>query len=216
MTLRTRLSLLAMTVALGTSLPTSTLAYVVSGPTWPTSLVPYFVNTTNMDLPAASVEAAVRAGADTWRLQSGASLSFLFSGPSSLTAVTNDGVNLVVFRNEVNGANASAIATTYWWSTGNRILDADIIFWDGAFQFFAGSAGCSNGVYIEDIAAHEFGHALGLLHSTSPFATMYSSISWCNTTNRILDADDIAGVRALYPPGQQPLPQAPGGVRIAG
>ncbi len=86
------------------------------------------------------------------------------------------------------------------------------MFWDGGFKFYAGSTGCSGGFYIEDIAAHEFGHALGLGHSTSTAATMYPSTSSCNTSGRSLDADDIAGVTALYPPLNVPTP--PTGVRI--
>ena len=103
-----------------------------------------------------------------------------------------------------NGSSGSAIATTYWWHDGSRILDADIVLWDGSFRFFAGSSGCSGGFYIEDIAAHEFGHALGLGHSTSPTATMYPSAFTCDSSVRSLDADDISGVRALYPPGLAP------------
>jgi matrix metalloproteinase-20 (enamelysin) len=95
-------------------------------------------------------------------------------------------------------------------------VDADIVFWDGGFRFFAGTSGCSGGFYIEDIAAHEFGHALGLGHSTVTSATMYPSTSACNTANRSLDADDVAGVRALYPPSSMPVPPtAPTGLRIA-
>ena len=82
-----------------------------------------------------------------------------------------------------------------------------------AFRFFAGSSGCTRGFYIEDIAAHEFGHALGLGHSTSASATMYPSVSSCDPRNRTLDADDIAGARALYPLSQPPL-AAPTGLRI--
>ena len=85
------------------------------------------------------------------------------------------------------------------------------MFWDGRFQFFSGSSGCSNGFYIEDIAAHEFGHALGLGHSASASATMFPSVSSCNTGNRTLDTDDIAGVVALYPPQ---VVAAPTGLRI--
>jgi hypothetical protein len=121
---------------------------------------------------------------------------FAYTGPSFQTTTTFDGINLVLFRNASSG---SAIATTYWWSSGSRIVDADVVFWDGAFQFFAGSSGCSGGFYIEDIAVHEFGHALGLGHSTFTNATMYPSVSSCNMGNRTLDADDIAGVSALYP-----------------
>ena len=40
---------------------------------------------------------------------------------------------------------------------------------------------------------------------------MYPSVSACSTALRTLDADDIAGARALYP---LPLPQPPTGLRF--
>ena len=98
---------------------------------------------------------------------------------------------------------------------GSAIIDADIVFWDGGFNFFTGNAGCSNGFYIEDIAAHEFGHVLGLGHSAIPTATMYPSTGACNTSLRSLDPDDIAGIRSLYPPIMT-VPPAPSGLRVIG
>ena len=185
------------------------LAYSLSGPKWPQPQTPYFVNAANLDVPSANAIAALRAGADAW-LQQANAFQFVYAGPSTQTANTFDSVNLVVFRNASSG---SAIATTYWWSSGSQIVDADIVFWDGAFRFFTGSTGCSGGFYIEDIAAHEFGHALGLGHSASTSATMYFSTASCNVANRSLDADDIAGVQALYPP--LPLiPRPPTGLRV--
>lgn len=183
-------------------------AYSLSGPSWPLPQMTYLVNAANLDLPGLAAETAVRAGADTWLQQTGA-FRFVYGGPSSQTTNTFDNVNLVLFRNESSG---SAIATTYWWSSGGRIVDADVVFWDGAFKFFAGTSGCAGGFYIEDIAAHEFGHALGLGHSTLAPATMYPSTSACNVQNRSLDADDIAGARALYPQTVPPLP--PTGFRV--
>jgi hypothetical protein len=184
-------------------------AYVLSGPIWGQRPVVYTVNPTNLDLPTTAIDPAVRAGADVWATQSNASVSFSFAGDSTQTTTGYDGLNLVVFRNASSG---SAIATTYWWSSGSNIIDADIVFWDGAFTFYAGSTGCSGGFYIEDIAAHEFGHVLGLGHSTIPTATMYPSTAACDMRNRTLDPDDIAGVTALYPPMSVPTP--PTGVRI--
>jgi matrix metalloproteinase-20 (enamelysin) len=184
-------------------------AYVLSGPSWAISPVLYYVNPTNLDLPEAVVPPAVMVGADAWSQQTSASFRFQYAGTSTVTANTYDGQNVVMFRNASSG---SAIATTYWWSSGSRIIDADIVFWDGGFTFFTGSSGCSNGFYIEDIAAHEFGHALGLGHSTSPAATMYPTVSSCNMSNRTLDIDDINGVQALYPPMTPPT--APTGIRI--
>jgi hypothetical protein len=182
-------------------------AYTVTGPTWPQGQMSYLVNETNLDLPGLSAANAVRSGADAWLQQSGA-FQFVYGGSSSQSTNTFDSVNLVMFRNASSG---SAIATTYYWSSGGHIVDADVVFWDGAFTFFSGSSGCSSGFYIEDIAAHEFGHALGLGHSASVTATMYPSVSTCNTGNRTLDADDIAGVRSLYP---LLGPVAPTGLRV--
>lgn len=206
--MRTRFALVAATVAAATVFSRDPMAYTTNGPTWSQPQTPYYINSVNLDLPGLSAETAVRSGADAWQQQS-AAFRFTYTGPSSQTTTTYDGINLVLFRNASSG---SAIATTYWWYSGSRILDADIVFWDGAFQFFAGSSGCSGGFYIEDIAVHEFGHALGLGHSTSTNATMYPSVSSCNTRNRTLDADDIAGVRALYP---SQAPSAPTGFRVS-
>src|SRR5689334_14206240 len=160
MTSRIRLTVFAIALALGALLPVTSSAFVSNNVTWAQSPVPFLINTTNMDgLSDAAVVAAVRAGADRWPRQSGAAIAFSYAGPSTQTTNTNDGINVVMFRNASSG---SAIATTYTWMSASRIIDADIVFWDAGFQFFTGSTGCSNGFYIEDIAAHEFGHALGL------------------------------------------------------
>jgi len=205
--MRLRFALVAATLAAATVFSADPAAYVLSGPSWSQPQTAYRINPANLDLPTLSAEAAVRSGASAWEQQA-AVFRFVYTGLSSQTTNTNDGINLVMFRNASMG---STIATTYWWSSGSRIIDADIVFWDGGFQFFSGSSGCSNGFYIEDIAAHEFGHALGLGHSASASATMFPSVSSCNTGNRTLDTDDIAGVVALYPPQ---VVAAPTGLRI--
>jgi hypothetical protein len=211
MSSKTRFALVVIALALMAFHPRPSSAFVSNGFSWPQVPVPYYVNPTNLDgLPTAAVEAAVKAGADTWQIQSGAAVGLTYSGESSQTTNTFDSINLVLFRNASSG---SAIATTYTWMMGSSIVDADIVFWDSGFTFFTGSTGCSNGFYIEDIAAHEFGHALGLGHSTTPAATMYPSTGSCNTSLRLLDADDIAGIRSLYPPVMT-VPPAPAVLRV--
>ena len=202
----------ASVIAMATVFSGTTRAYTVFGSIWPagTIPVPYYINPVNMDVPTSAIEPAIRAGADAWQLQSGASFAFRFAGFSTQTTTTNDGINLVMFRNESSG---SALATTYSWFSGTRIIEADIVFWDAGFQFVTGTSGCSGAFFIEDIATHEFGHALGLGHSTVPTATMYPSISACSQQARTLDADDIAGVLSLYP-ATRTAPVPPTGLRI--
>jgi hypothetical protein len=212
MTIRTTVSVLVAVLAVATVLSKHPRAYTTNGSRWNQMTASYFINPANLDLPANAVVSAVQAGADAWALQSTAAFAFSYAGQTSQTTNTNDAINLVLFRNASSG---SAIATTYSWFSGSGgLLDTDIVFWDGGFQFFAGTTGCSAGFYIEDIAAHEFGHALGLGHSTSESATMYPSVSYCSSANRSLDADDLAGVLAIYGPRNGPPPASPTGLRF--
>ena len=45
---------------------------------------------------------------------------------------------------------------------------------------------------------HEVGHVIGIGHSNVSGATMYPSVSACNTSNRSLEADDFAARDDLY------------------
>jgi chitodextrinase len=188
-------------VALAAALAVSVIAldaYKLNGPKWAVKQVPYYINPVNNDVSESAAIAAIKEGAMAWSAQTHADFSFYYMGRTSGSSALNNGKNEVFFRPEADG---SVIARTYWWyNSRNELIDADIIFYDGGWQFFTGTSGCSSGVYIEDIAAHEFGHALGLGHSSYSAATMYGSARKCATDKRVLHADDIAGVEALYPP----------------
>jgi peptidoglycan hydrolase-like protein with peptidoglycan-binding domain len=58
----------------------------------------------------------------------------------------------------------------------------------------------ATGIDLYTVGAHEFGHSLGLAHSAVGAALMYP---YYGGPHRHLDADDIAGIQALY--GQQQL-----------
>ena len=186
-------------------------AYNPYGWKWGTLPVPYYINPANGDVLESTAIAAIQAGADAWMLQADTPFSFHFAGLTNGTTLANNGRNEVFFRDASSGGT---IAATYFWYSGGRALDADIVFWDGAYTFFAGTSGCNTGLYIEDVATHEFGHALGLNHSSVAEATMVSGTSYCSTFKRSLDADDIQGLGALYPGGSTAPVANPPTVRI--
>ena len=174
-------------------------AWVSAGYTWGTRSVPFYVNPTNADVSPEAAEAAVIAGASAWAEQSSASFSFYYGGRTTTTSLSKNRKNEVLFRNASGGGT---VAETYsWYDSNGNLTDADIIFYDADFQFFTGDSGCSNGMYIEDIATHEFGHVLGLAHSPVGDATMYYGIGYCSIEWRTLADDDRQGIETLYPYG---------------
>jgi hypothetical protein len=191
---------LASTLAVAVLLTAGGRAYATWS-AWGTAQVPFYVNPQNADVTPEAAEAALQTAAAAWSTQSRATVSLYYAGRSTETAVTFDGKPTVMFRDVANGGT---LATTYAWSSNGTIVDADIVFWDGGFVFFTGASGCVDGAYIEDVATHEFGHVLGLLHSTEFGATMYPYYNLCTTDARSLSPDDVAGIEALYPPASAP------------
>jgi hypothetical protein len=181
--------------------------YALSGHKWTVDQVPYYINPTNNDVSESAAIAAIQTAASAWSMQTNASVSFYYMGRTSATAVSNDGKNEVFFR---HGETSGSIGQTFrWWDGSGRLLDTDVVLYDDSWKFFAGMTGCSGGYYIEEIAVHEFGHALGLDHSSVSTATMYPGAYQCATWKSSLDPDDIAAVESVYPPSGTTTDTAP-------
>ncbi|XP_076782247.1 neutrophil collagenase [Arvicanthis niloticus] len=55
------------------------------------------------------------------------------------------------------------------------------------------------------VAAHEFGHSLGLSHSTDPGALMYPNYAYREPSTYSLPQDDINGIQTIYGPSDNPI-----------
>jgi hypothetical protein len=174
---------------------------------WSGARATFYVNPAAADVGASAAAAAVQYALNVWSTQTGTTFRYQYGGTVSDTATAHDNRNVMIFRNASNG---SAIGTTYsWWDSSKNLLDSDIVMWSSNFTFFTGTSGCggvANAAYLEDVATHELGHALGLNHSTSTTATMYPSYSYCSQALRTLASDDIAGAKALYPASTSTAP----------
>jgi hypothetical protein len=171
-------------------------AYTLKSAKWYVSQVPYYINPANRDMTTTAAESAIKYAATNWSAQTTARIMFYYMGRTTDTSTGYNKKNIVVFRNSTNGESA---ASAYYWSSLGKLLDFDIVVWDSKYTFNPDGACSGSRVYLQDVMTHEFGHALGLGHSSVREATMYPSVTWCQSTLRSLASDDKAGVQKLYP-----------------
>ncbi len=163
---------------------------------------------------AADVRAAVARAAATWSAVDSARVRFEFQGMTSAVPDTVDGRTTIGFLDrsdldDVLGATSFMIDTT-----DGAIVEADIFF-NTRFNWSVSASGTPSRIDLESIALHELGHLLGLSHSalgeteqtgggnrrvTASGAVMFPiAMSSGTIAERVLHADDIAGISDLYP-----------------
>lgn len=185
---------------------------------WDTATpVRYFV--TDRGVPGVSASAfqsTIARAFDTWQAVPTAAIRFQFAGFTSAEPFEDDDRSVLGFQNEpelerVLGATGFVVDTL----TG-EIVESDIFF-NAAFGWSTASAGEPGRFDLESVALHEIGHFLGLGHSAlgetellpndrrrvlATGSVMFPiSFGPGNTADRVLQADDIAGVSDLYPDG---------------
>src|SRR3989344_4864918 len=116
-------------------------------------------------------------------------------------SITPDGKNEVEFANL---GETSTIAYTIVWGifygppSARELVEWDVVF-NTAYSF--GNADNNSAVMdYQNIATHEFGHALGLGHPQDSCTeeTMYRFAAYGETKKRTLEIGDITGIKQLY------------------
>ena len=154
---------------------------------------------------------------------------FTTSVPAGLGNVgfVNDGLNTISWEDpqHVLSAGVLAATTTGYFTTSptevvngtafGRFTDSDLVGNDGvdftSYQDAEDHGANGNQYDLDSILVHEFGHSLGLDHTTvQTQITMYPSIGANDFSKARLDDDDVNGGRFIYVNGYHAVNYAPG------
>jgi hypothetical protein len=178
---------------------------------WATRVIAlYPAYDSSMDVPAADVETAMRAGMREWETagEGCTDIRFVIAGlPSgtdtNLTSGTHDGENRILFRETAWPAEAGpgvlALTTSVYRTRTGEILDSDI---DINGESFFWTTTDEVGMVVNDVqntVTHELGHLLGFAHVADADATMYGESPPGELDKRDLGGDDIAAICTVYP-----------------
>jgi hypothetical protein len=124
--------------------------------------------------------------------------------------------NIIIFRDDVwtessnsDPASTLALTTVTFQVTTGEIFDADIEI-NGLTEISTATPVPSAAHDLQSILTHETGHFLGMAHSTvacsadgSDCPTMNAIYQAGSDAYRTLEADDVAGICAIFPPDRQ-------------
>lgn len=171
---------------------------------WPGGRVPFRVNLNFPDQghsgsPNEQVDILLCA-ASAWRDQSRAEFAFLFEGTSSRRGFNlSDGINNVSW---IDADGGNALAVTLLSGEGDQLEAFDLVFFSmtgGVANNWSGPEEPVEGeLDIGAVATHEFGHALGLLHSEIEEATMFPVAREFQLPLRTLHPVDRDCIESLY------------------
>ncbi|KAJ3591132.1 hypothetical protein NHX12_009079 [Muraenolepis orangiensis] len=164
------------------------------GPRWAKSVITYNIGRYTRDLPRGTVDSLVASALGVWARASGLTFVRLYVPTADIMVefVSREHGDLYPF----DGPRGT-LAHAFGPGSG---MGGDTHF-DDDEHWTAGGKGFN--LYL--VAAHEFGHALGLKHSRNPQSLMYPTYTHFRRADP-LSAEDVANINALYGPSRS-LPQ---------
>jgi hypothetical protein len=182
-------------------LASSAFAYTLNGRKWFSSAdAKFYLNNSSGPaccLSSSQQSSAITSGINAWGIAGS-------GGTTTKSGAKRDGQNVISWGK----LGGTTLGVTNYISTdtnqsqvcsGNliyRFVEVDVRF-NNAYSWQT-SSGCSNGFDLAGVATHEFGHAVGLGHSSVAGATMYPSVAACDFSISSLANDDKAGYSSIY------------------
>ena len=169
---------------------------------WGGSSISWYLNTAGQGSGKAT---AIQNALASWTNVANADHALTYAGTTSAGWAT-DGQNTVLW-DRGNGCTGSCLAlTALTLQSGQVIVETDITF-NSAYSWQTNGTDYDT----EAVAAHEFGHTLGIHHTELTTAEPTMEAYYTGTNARTLEADDNAALQCahtVYFAGA-PLPSAP-------
>ncbi|XP_053561036.1 collagenase 3 [Bombina bombina] len=166
---------------------------------WPRYNLTYRIENYTPDLPSADVDRAIKRALKVWSDVTPLNFTRLRTGTADI---------MISFGKKEHGDyypfDGPNGLLAHAFPPGEKI-GGDTHFDDD--EFFTNDY---KGYNLFIVAAHEFGHALGLDHSNDPGSLMYPVYTFAETNSFVLPDDDVQGIQTLYGPGtRDPNPKHP-------
>lgn len=176
---------------------------------WPSSTITYRINPaqgTNIT-GARSLTQVFNASFAAWDNLSTADISITqgpdVSATTTYSGSSPDSINILktnMTQSEYLSAAGDSLAVTINVYNDNGILvDSDILFNPGILYSTEITNTPVDRYDLQSVATHEIGHFLGLDHSSILAATMFPTIGEGTNYARVLSADEVSAIGAVYP-----------------
>ncbi|XP_029956629.1 collagenase 3-like [Salarias fasciatus] len=167
---------------------------------WEKNSLTYRIVNYTPDMSAAEVDDSINRALQVWARVTPLTFTRLYSGTADI---------MISFGRQSHGdyypfdGPGGTLAHAFAPSSG---IGGDAHFdEDETFTFRS-----NRGFNLFLVAAHEFGHSLGLSHSDDPGALMYPTYSYRNPDTFVLPRDDVNGIQSLYGPNPSKDPTVVG------
>uniref|UniRef100_A0A671P0I6 Peptidase metallopeptidase domain-containing protein n=1 Tax=Sinocyclocheilus anshuiensis TaxID=1608454 RepID=A0A671P0I6_9TELE len=157
-------------------------------PKWQTNKLTYRIVNSTPDMSKAEVDESMEKALQVWANVTPLRFTRIYKGTADI---------MISFATSYHGDASpfdgplGTLAHAFAPSLG---IGGDAHFDDDEFFTFRSS----KGIVLFLVAAHEFGHSLGLSHSDVPGALMFPTYSFTDPDHFSLSSDDIRGIQSLY------------------
>uniref|UniRef100_A0A667XZF8 Matrix metallopeptidase 13a n=1 Tax=Myripristis murdjan TaxID=586833 RepID=A0A667XZF8_9TELE len=169
---------------------------------WEKNSLTYRIENYTPDMSRSEVDDSIERALQVWARVTPLRFTRLYSGTADIMISFGSGYHGDSYPFDGPGNTlAHAFAPSEYNSIGGDAHFDE----DETFTFNS-----DRGYILFLVAAHEFGHSLGLSHSDDPGALMYPVYSFTRPDTFILPRDDVNGIQSLYGPNPDEDPVSPG------